>query len=401
MKKLLLSIIAILPSLLSAQSVGDAIANYRFDEASRMLQQEISMLQKKKQPTMQQEDMLRMVEKAKAKMAATERILFIDSIVVPKKDIYQHIPISSEGGKIRSFASQFQVEDSIGCSVYLNQFGNLMLLSQADENGNIHLYSRDKIGDEWTAPVELNGLSSNSSYAENYPFLLADGATLYYAAQDEDGLGGYDIYMTRYDADEHVFLAPENVGMPFNSPDNDYLMCIDEYYQLGWFVTDRNQIGDSVCIYTFVPNEVRRLYGNEDMEKLCSLARINAISDTWTSDEEVNAARQRLAEARINHGLSMEYDFTFILSDTRTCHFVGDFLNEKAREQVRYWRKNKRDLEQIESQLDALRLNYHFAEIEQRMQLASQIRILESQVESIKQMLPRQEKEIRWLELTN
>ena len=32
-----------------------------------------------------------------------------------------------------------------------------------------------------------------------------------------------------------TYLVPENVGMPFNSPYNDYMYVIDEYNNLGWF----------------------------------------------------------------------------------------------------------------------------------------------------------------------
>ena len=36
-------------------------------------------------------------------------------------------------------------------------------------------------------------------------------------------MGGYDIFVTRYNSDTDNYLNPENVGMPFNSPFNDYM----------------------------------------------------------------------------------------------------------------------------------------------------------------------------------
>ena len=52
--------------------------------------------------------------------------------------------------------------------------------------------------------------------------MLSDGLTLYFAAQGPESIGGYDIFMTTYDAAEGRFLKPENIGMPFNSTANDY-----------------------------------------------------------------------------------------------------------------------------------------------------------------------------------
>ena len=83
---------------------------------------------------------------------------------------------------------------------------------------------------KWTAPHKLDELDGDD--AQNYPFMLSDGITLYYAAQGEESIGGYDIFVTRYDMDEKKFLYPENLGMPFNSPANDYMLAIDEFNQL-------------------------------------------------------------------------------------------------------------------------------------------------------------------------
>ena len=87
---------------------------------------------------------------------------------------------------------------------------------------------------------------------------MADGVTLYFAAQGVNSMGGYDIFMSTFDLDKGVFYSPENIGLPFNSTANDYLLAIDDINHLGWLVTDRRQPEDKVCIYTFVPTASRR-----------------------------------------------------------------------------------------------------------------------------------------------
>lgn len=43
------------------------------------------------------------------------------------------------------------------------------------------------------------------------PVCLSDGVTIYYAT-DGEGLGGYDIFVTRYNTNTDSYLTPENVG---------------------------------------------------------------------------------------------------------------------------------------------------------------------------------------------
>ena len=77
------------------------------------------------------------------------------------------------------------------------------------------------------------------SNVQNYPYMLSDGVTLYFASKDTNGLGGYDIYVTRYNTHTNTYTTPENLGFPYNSSANDYLMVIDELQQVGYFATDR------------------------------------------------------------------------------------------------------------------------------------------------------------------
>ena len=81
---------------------------------------------------------------------------------------------------------------------------------------------------------------------------MSDGITLYYASDGEGSLGGYDIFVTRYDSENGNYLRPDNIGMPFNSPANDYMYAIDEFNNIGWFASDRYQLitkSVSMCLY--------------------------------------------------------------------------------------------------------------------------------------------------------
>lgn len=222
-------------------------------------------------------------------LAAIQQIMFVDSMVVDKQDFVRHIPLSSECGILEMKDSLAQYTNEIGdhrLSTYFNPTDSLL-----------HIAVSDYIGNLWTTPTHVNGISNNSA---NFPFMMPDGITLYYAQKGEKSLGGYDLFVTRYDEENGAYLRAENLGMPFASEANDYLYAIDEKYQLGYFVTDRRQPEGKVCIYVFVPNTTRKVYQSEaySEEKLHSLARIDRISDTWSNMTVRNQALQRLKAAR-------------------------------------------------------------------------------------------------------
>lgn len=382
--------------------IREAISLYDFTKAEELLQQKIGLLEKKKKSTEYEDSLLEVVQKGSVKLHATERVIFIDSLVLPKSSLLEHLSFGAEGGTLVSYSQYFSKKDTLGCSVFENQLKNKIVFSAPTKNGILKLYESVRNGDEWSNPSLLVGLDDNEKDHMNWPFMLSDGQTLYFAAVNEESMGGYDIYMTRYDADEHKYLSPENIGMPFNSPANDYLFVIDEFNNLGWFATDRNQPADSVCLYTFIPNDTRRTYedGSVSEEQLRSLARIGCIRDTWTDKKRVQDARQRLLSLKEESAVSEKKgDFYFVVNDGHICQTLEDFRNEKAREKMSWLLESRKECEKTAVELQKLRDQYAGANQPNKVTLAPQIRILEAKLEQQKSDIKSQEKQIRRIEL--
>ena len=380
----------------------EAMAAYDFDLAEEILEQQIADLTKKKQPTEQTEALLETVRKSQLRLHATEQVTFIDSVLLPKKQVLQQIKLSQESGSIMSYADFFKTGKDSVCTLFRNELGNYIVYAEANQQGQLRLKDKSLIGGEWSMERQLTGFEEEEGDNLNYPFMLSDGITMYYAAECEESIGGYDIFMTRYDADNGQFLSPENIGMPFNSPANDYLMVIDEFQQLGWFVTDRNQPADTVCLYTFIPTETRRIYNEEELgkKKLASLARIASIKDTWADIAAVNAAKKRLEEAR--QGVKNETknrDFTFVVNDHRTYYTLSSFKNPQAQQKAKIWVETQKEYDTKAGELNALRAKYTAMNETQRTQIAAQIRLTETAFERLAADKLALEKEIRRLEL--
>lgn len=386
---------------LPQMTVEEALANYDFVSAEKLLNNEITTLKKKKQSTLSQETKLQWLHKAQIKLNAVERVIFVDSIVVPRNVVLNHIHLSPECGSLHRFADFFQQQDTLDCTVFQSQMGDQIYFSKPNAQGNLSLYSQEVFGDGTTSEATLLSGISNSEDHQSYPVMMTDGTTIYFAAQGSESLGGYDIYMSRYDADDHRFLTPENIGMPFNSPANDYLYVIDETRHLGWFATDRNMPEDSVCIYVFIPNETRQVYVPEEMdtETLCRLARISSIHDTQTDEQALRAAQFRLRESQTSLNVEATTDFDFVVTDNRVYHNQRDFRSDIARKHSESWLYAKSELEKTKKTLARLRVNYHNAVSAQRQQLAKEILDLEASEERLYNQVKNLEKDMRKAEL--
>ena len=415
MKKTFIILAALFLSLnLSAQKRGkkakepvytvtpqEAMAAYDFSLAEEILEHQIADLTKKKQPTIQEEAMLEAARKSQIKLHATEQVTFIDSMVLPKKQVLQQIKLSEESGSILNYADFFRSGKN-DCTVFRNELGNRIVYSEPNQKGHLRLKEKSLIGGEWSMENQLKGLNEEEEDNLNFPFVLTDGITMYYAAECEESIGGYDIFMTRYDADSQQFLAPENVGMPFNSPANDYLLVIDEYQQLGWFVTDRNQPVDTVCLYTFIPTETRRIYNEQELgaKKLAAMARISSIKDTWKDMNAVNSAKKRLADARKGtKNEAKNRDFTFVINDFRTYYTLSDFKDPLAQQKAKIWVETQKEYDAKAKELASLRAKYAAMNEVQRVQIAAQIRLTETAFERLAADKLALEKEIRRTEL--
>ena len=220
-------------------------------------------------------------------------------------------------------------------------------------------------------------------------------------------MGGYDIFVTRSDGEDGSFLMPENMGFPYNSTANDYLLAVDELNQLAWFVSDRNQPEDKVCIYTFIPNEIRQVYGDEVNDStLRHLAQVTSIRDTWPDEEDmgiVTEAQKRLTALRSGKGNTATQAtpaFIFPVDDQRTYHQLTDFRSPVARKKIAVWQKLSKNVAIDTTVLQRQRDNYAKASQAERRQMAPSIQRLEKSLAEQEQELQQLAKEIRNAEIS-
>lgn len=383
-------------------NIPEAISQYRFDEVVEALERQIESLESQGQSTEDAQRQLQQAEQAQSRLNATEQVTFIDSIVVPIEELYQHIYLSDEVGSVTSYNAFYGNNTNPESSVFLSQMKDKIFYADKDEKGNLKLYSRDRIGTEWSDPTVLQGITDLDDTHQNYPYMLADGYTLYYAAKGEGSIGGYDIFQTRYDADDHCFLSPENIGMPFNSPANDYLYIVDDFTNIGYFATDRNQPEGKLCIYTFIPNESRKIYNNASItpERLRSLAMLKSIKETWTNTAAVEEGRSRVEKLKQTTTNIRQNSIVppFVINDNRIVHEPKDLKDAEARKMYSWWVESQKQLEQTKNMLEQLRQEYVNANVSGKQNLRPQIIEQEENLRKLNVSIREQEKQIRKLE---
>jgi hypothetical protein len=324
-------------------------------------------------------------------LESTQRVFFIDSIVVDKEDFIKHIPLPRECGTI----SAIQEGENTGAA-YINEFGNKKYYSVRDTTGNAAIYTSDKLGNDWSKPMGLTGIDNITN--PDYPFMMPDGTTFYFSQTGDDTLGGYDIFVTRYDGSTGEFLKPNNMGLPFNSTANDYMYVVDELDSLGWLVTDRFQPEGKVCIYTFVPSKTRENFDLAEMSEseVRQFATIQSIQDTWPSEEDREVALQRLQNMMTrNTQLHETASFTFEINDEITYHSPDDFLSASARkkfmELLQLKERNQENLQRLET----MRERYYHADDAERASMRKNILDAEKELEKQNVSILNTEKNIR------
>lgn len=313
-------------------------------------------------------------------LSHVEKVLVVDSLTVDKFDFFKAYRLYPSAGRILSGAEVartlkgVEVPDEFSgdpFTGFTNEFNDFLVWAQEDTTGVVNIAESVRLIDgSWSRPEFTLEFPDAA-----FPFMLDDGQTLYFAADNESSLGGYDIFVATKDPSDGSYLIPGNVGMPFNSEYDDYMMAVDRQSGLGWWATDRNQLGDRITIYIYALSDDRVNVDPED-ENLEAYATLSGWRELLDERQLAEAERLKAQLAAIKAPESRRYDFTLPMPGGRTYHFYSDFKNGKAAAKMQLYMSQKSSLRKKEKDLGALRGQYASG----NTSLASRILTLEEQV---------------------
>lgn len=337
--------------------IRSEIHDYNLDKAKELIErvETANRRNKKKNPLPDGLDALKEeMSKLSEMLDRVESIEIIDSITVAKRDAYKQIPLSPAAGHYLSpsvLPDVFPRNDAT--SVYATEDYSLIMWGARNADGKMRIYQSDRLSDgTYATPVEIEGEFGDADIS--YPYLSSDGVTLYYASKNTDGLGGYDIFMTR--SQDGRYLLPQNIGMPYNSLSDDYMLVIDDAKNVGWWMTERFSKPDMVTIYTFIPRELRKNY-SPDTPNLPNLAKVKNYKDSWQKDKDysdlIALARQIPSDEQPSSAI-----FEIYIPGMGIYHNYSDFKSRQAMELMKEYQSLTDRYKTVKNDLSQLRKSY-------------------------------------------
>ena len=222
-----------------------------------------------------------------------------------RKDFHQFYPLKAQG-----WHPSPNVLDSLdGMPTYLPKDEKTVYFSAAGSDGARNLYvsfDRDTL---WSAP-SLLGESLLSTGNEIFPILSPDRKTLYFASDGLYGMGGYDLYRSTWDEASHRWGEPENMGFPYSSPADDFLLMDTEDGKYTLFASNRDCSRDSVYIYVLeyeASPERKSIRSAEDLRRIASLRPVDdpsrmdagsAVSEAVPESDNTRLYMRKMDESR-------------------------------------------------------------------------------------------------------
>lgn len=254
---------------------GEALhMDYRFDEACQAFEEAAALLEGNAADSL-------LIESVAEKLLLSENGLnmadfvyspaVIDRTKFSIEDFFLYYPLRDRAWR--------QVPDQLDSSafhpfskaLYAPSGSDRIIYSAEDAAGIRNLFVTELQDTLWTYPSMLNE-SLTSLSDEIYPMLSPDGKSLYFSSDGLYGVGGYDLYVSRWDEEMKDWSEPVNMGFPYSSPYDDFLYVSDDEDGHVFFASNRDCSADSVWVYVLEYDNMPVRHSVEDPAALKELS---------------------------------------------------------------------------------------------------------------------------------
>lgn len=193
-------------------------------------------------------------------------------------------------------------------------------------NGGMDLFiSRRLPSGEWGIPENL-GTDINTVYDEDYPYMAADGKTLYFCSQGHNSMGGFDIFKSTWNEKDNSWSEPENLGYPINTPDDDLSICMSATGRHGFISSLRPGGYGDLDIYKVIFNSVEPAYtvvnGTLLNKDSVNIFQQKEIADTT---KKVETAKIEVKSDSVNSVLKKNISIHISVTDIDTQKIFGNY----------------------------------------------------------------------------
>jgi hypothetical protein len=182
------------------------------------------------------------IAKEYSKFREENRIMNYDVIFISMDDNIYSVNFADTAFILQSLNINTK---NIECSPSLSPDGNTLYFvsDRSGGYGGKDIWASERLSNgKWSTPYNL-GKDVNTAKDEESPFIMSDGATLYFSSKGTYSFGGYDIFTTTQN-DDGLWSEPENPGAPLNSTSDDYFFITNSDGVSAYYSSDKMEKGN-------------------------------------------------------------------------------------------------------------------------------------------------------------
>lgn len=280
--------------------LGDSLRmEYRFEEACRAYEKAVDILEYDFADSL-------MIEAVSGKILLAENGLnmtgfaytpkVVDRRKFPLEDFFLYFPLEDRSWRLAPNQLD-STSNVLSKALYAPSDAGRIYFSAEDQEGFRNIFMTELQDTVWTYPVTQNESVTMLSN-EIYPMISADGRSLYFSSDGLYGVGGYDLYVSRWDDDLQGWSEPVNMGFPYSSPYDDFLYVSDESEGHVFFASNRECSPDSVWVYVLEYDSMPVRHSVEEPDELLKLSRLSVQEETSVPEKSNDAMPESAAKDR-------------------------------------------------------------------------------------------------------
>lgn len=227
---------------------------YRFDEAMRAFTEFNGIIGVKNAGKWGTPQLMEMCNNAKQFLDTTKLASIQERNESAAYDFYNKYAFTNPNGKLLSMPDEIikntKSQNDERPTIFLSANGRVMYYSSVSQESNsrdIFRVEKDLDGN-WSAPVRLD-IMVNSTQDELFPTCNSDGRILYFSSRGHSSTGGFDLFKCYYNTVSKTWTKPENMGSPYNSPDDDFCFVASTQEQTAYFTSQRETGPGTFTVY--------------------------------------------------------------------------------------------------------------------------------------------------------
>ena len=179
-----------------------------------------------------------------ASITIDNRVLYYTKCIRNKKgynncDIYYVNREDNAWSEVQTFSDKISKSDSWESQPTVSSDGKTIIFAsdRVGGYGKIDLYEINWQNGKWTDPKNL-GSAINSNEHEKSPYLHTDGKTLFFSSTNFPSLGGFDIFYSRMDSSGN-WQEPQNIGYPINTVADEISLFVSTDGNTAYFASNQ------------------------------------------------------------------------------------------------------------------------------------------------------------------